>query len=125
MLIDKGLVAQRVREAREYRNITQLEMANHLGIARQTYLDVESGRTEPKILSLATIASVTGRPLTWLLYGESTSADIGFAHREEINSLLMLFSQLPPSAREMVMNQALQVAEYMSQKLPTSSDPKI
>lgn len=114
MLIDRNQIARRVREAREYRDITQLEMANHLSIARQTYLDIESGKTEPKILSLATIANITGYPLTWLLYGENSSTDVGFAHREEINSLLALFANLSPAGRAMVMTQTLELAEYMS-----------
>ncbi|MBE1277475.1 MULTISPECIES: helix-turn-helix domain-containing protein [Enterovibrio] len=113
MLIVKAHVAQRIREAREYREITQVEMAQHLDVARQTYLDIESGKTEPKISSLAVIADVTGRPLNWLLYGESTRSDIAFTHRDELNTLLMLFNKLPLSARHLVMEQALLLAAYM------------
>ncbi|WP_028024423.1 helix-turn-helix domain-containing protein [Enterovibrio calviensis] len=113
MLIVKSHVAQRIREAREYREITQVEMAQHLDVARQTYLDIESGKTEPKVSSLATIADVTGRPLNWFLYGESTRSDIAFTHRDDLNNLLFLFNQLPLSARNLVMDQALLLAEYM------------
>ena len=114
MSINRNQIARRVREAREYRNITQLEMANSLNVARQTYLDIESGKTEPKILSLATIASITGYPLTWLLYGESSGIDVGFTHREEINALLTLFGNLSPSGRAMVIAQTLELVEYLS-----------
>ncbi|MEZ8144503.1 transcriptional regulator [Enterovibrio norvegicus FF-33] len=113
MLIVKSHVALRIREAREYREITQVEMAQHLDVARQTYLDIESGKTEPKVSSLATIADVTGRPLNWFLYGESTRSDIAFTHRDDLNNLLLLFNQLPLSARNLVMDQALLLAEYM------------
>ncbi|MDD1795576.1 helix-turn-helix transcriptional regulator [Enterovibrio makurazakiensis] len=113
MLIVKSHVAQRIREAREYREITQVEMAQHLDVARQTYLDIESGKTEPKVSSLVTIADVTGRPLNWFLYGESTRSDIAFTHRDDLNNLLFLFNQLPLSARNLVMDQALLLAEYM------------
>ncbi|WP_245680735.1 helix-turn-helix domain-containing protein [Veronia pacifica] len=70
MVIVKSQVAQRIRQAREYRNLTQMDVAQRLGVARQTYLDIESGKTEPKISSLVAIAEVTGRPLNWFLYGE-------------------------------------------------------
>ncbi|CZF84919.1 transcriptional repressor DicA [Grimontia marina] len=113
MFIVKAHVAQRIREAREYRDITQVEMAQHLDVARQTYLDIESGKTEPKVSSLAIIADVTGRPLNWFLYGESTRSDIAFTHRDDLNTLLALFSQLPESARNLVMDQALLLAQYM------------
>lgn len=113
MYIVKAHVAQRIREAREFRDITQVEMAQRLDVARQTYLDIESGKTEPKVSSLVIIADVTKRPLSWLLYGESTRNDIAFTHREDIDTLLSLFSQLPESARSLVMDQALLLAQYM------------
>ncbi|WP_407331787.1 helix-turn-helix domain-containing protein [Enterovibrio sp. 27052020O] len=122
MLIVKSHVAQRIREAREYREITQVEMAQHLDVARQTYLDIESGKTEPKVSSLATIADVTGRPLNWFLYGESTRSDIAFTHRDDLNNLLLLFNQLPLSARNLVMDQALLLAEYMVIMKSSESD---
>ncbi|KXF81170.1 helix-turn-helix domain-containing protein [Enterovibrio coralii] len=121
MLIVKAHVAQRIREAREYRDITQVEMAKYLNVARQTYLDIESGKTEPKVSSLVMIAEVTGRPLNWLLYGESSRSDIAFTHREELNRLLTLFSSLPQSARDLVMEQALLFAEYMV-NMPAKQD---
>ncbi|PKF49716.1 helix-turn-helix domain-containing protein [Enterovibrio nigricans] len=122
MLIVKAHVAQRIREAREYRDITQVEMAKYLSVARQTYLDIESGKTEPKVSSLVLIAEVTGRPLNWLLYGESSQSDIAFTHREELNRLLTLFSSLPQSARDLVMEQALLFAEYMV-NMPVKQEP--
>ncbi|MGL5335980.1 MAG: helix-turn-helix domain-containing protein [Enterovibrio sp.] len=117
MIQSKEQIAQRIREAREYKEITQLEMANHLSMARQTYLDIESAKTEPKISSLVLIANITNRPFTWLLYDQSTSSDVAFTYREELNHLLMLLNMLPESARELVIGQALHVAEYMNKNL--------
>ncbi len=62
MVISTAHMAQRIREAREFSKITQVEMAQRLDVARQTYLDMESGKTDPKILALVTIAEITGRP---------------------------------------------------------------
>lgn len=125
MIQSKEQIAQRIREAREYKEITQLEMANHLSMARQTYLDIESAKTEPKISSLVLIANITGRPFTWLLYDQSTSSDVAFTYREELNNLLMLLNMLPESARELVIGQALHVAEYMNENLNNETLPDV
>ncbi|RXJ72172.1 transcriptional regulator [Veronia nyctiphanis] len=121
MVIVKSQVAQRIRQAREYRNFTQMEVAQRLEVARQTYLDIESGKTEPKISSLVTIAEITGRPLNWFLYGESSRGDIAFTYREELGTLMALIGQLPVSARDLVVEQALGMAEYLL-AYPSSSD---
>lgn len=112
MLVKRTHMAERIRQAREYRNITQVKMAQHLNLARQTYLDIESGKTEPKISSLAEIAAITGRPLNWLVYGETSCHDIAFTYRTELNHLFMLFNELPLSARDLIMQQAHLLAEY-------------
>ncbi len=105
-------MAVRIKQAREYRDITQVKMAQHLNLARQTYLDIESGKTEPKVSSVVKIAEITGRPLNWLVYGETSCNDIAFAYRYEFNHLFMLFNELPLSARELIMQQAHLLAEY-------------
>lgn len=112
MLVKRAHMAVRIRQAREYRDITQVKMAQHLNLARQTYLDIESGKTEPKVSSLVKIAEITGRPLNWLVYGETSCDDIAFAYRFEFNHLFMLFDALPLSARDLVMQQAHLLAQY-------------
>ncbi len=98
--------AQRIRQAREYSDITQVQMAKSLNLARQTYLDIESGKTEPKVSTLMIIAELTSRSVNWLVYGETNSHDIAFSHKAEINELLSLFDELPLMARELVLQQS-------------------
>ncbi len=43
MQSSKPHIAARVRDAREWKEISQVAMAKRLDIARQTYLDLESG----------------------------------------------------------------------------------
>ncbi len=112
MLVKRAHMALRIRQAREYRDITQVKMAQHLNLARQTYLDIESGKTEPKVSSLVKIAEITGRPFNWLVYGETSCDDIAFAYRFEFNQLLILFESLPLSARDLIMRQAHLFAQY-------------
>ncbi|OOF14070.1 MULTISPECIES: helix-turn-helix domain-containing protein [unclassified Salinivibrio] len=113
MVISTASMAQRIREAREFSKITQVDMAKRLNVARQTYLDVESGKTDPKILALITIAEITGRPFNWFIYGETDERDIAFSHRDDLAALTSLLSQLPQVARQTVMDNALSIAEYL------------
>jgi len=113
MVISTERMAQRIREAREFSKITQVDMAKRLNVARQTYLDVESGKTDPKILALITIAEITGRPFNWFIYGETDERDIAFSHRDDLAALTSLLSQLPQVARQTVMDNALSIAEYL------------
>lgn len=113
MVISKSHIAQRIREAREFREITQVEMAKRLNVARQTYLDLESGKTEPKVMALATIAEITGRPFNWFIFGESDQRDIAFTHREDLAMLVTLLNQLPQVARQTVMDNALAISSYL------------
>ncbi|WIG83814.1 helix-turn-helix transcriptional regulator (plasmid) [Photobacterium damselae] len=49
---------------RKGNQITQVEMARKLGIARQTYLDLETGKTEPRISILYKIAEIFNIPVS-------------------------------------------------------------
>lgn len=93
----KSRIAAKIREAREWKEITQVGMAKTLGIARQTYLDLESGKTEPRISTLVEIAQLTGRPLTWFVFDDEEKV-MGDEH-SEIQELLNLFGQVPSQFR--------------------------
>ncbi|PSW61234.1 transcriptional regulator [Photobacterium leiognathi subsp. mandapamensis] len=92
-------LALKIREAREWKGITQVAMAKQLGVARQTYLDLESGKTEPRVLMLLNIAKITGRSLSWFLY------DDGNPEYGDINRLSMLYAQMPSPLRYKMVEQ--------------------
>ena len=46
----------RLKQAREEHGMTQVDAAKHLKIARQTYLDLENGRTQPRLDTLLEFA---------------------------------------------------------------------
>lgn len=50
-----------------YKGLTQVEAAKQLGVARQTYLDLEGGKTLPKIDILINCCEVFNRPLDYFL----------------------------------------------------------
>jgi len=93
----KSRTATKIREARERKDITQVAMAKALGLARQTYLDLESGKTEPRISTLVSIADITGRPLIWFIYEDE--GPISSEDKNDIQVLLDLFAQVPRSMR--------------------------
>ena len=110
----KNKMAERIKEAREWKGLTQVYMANRLEVARQTYLDLESGKTEPKVRMLSEIAEITERPLTWFIYGDKGLEILESQYKEEIDVLLQHFSRLPHSARHVILQQSINLAEFMS-----------
>ncbi len=111
----KALVAKRIKEAREWKGITQVRMAKLLNVARQTYLDIETGKTEPRISMLLQLTEITERSLVWFVYG---NIDIGTGvddaqYRKDINYLLECFSQLPHEARSAILSQSVCMASLL------------
>jgi len=97
METSKPQIAARIREAREWKEISQVTMAKRLDIARQTYLDLESGKTEPRVTTLMKIAEITGRALTWFVYEESISQSA--VRCDDFAQLADLFTRVPEPAR--------------------------
>lgn len=110
----KDDIAGRIKEAREWKGLTQVFMATRLAVARQTYLDLENGKTEPKVRTLAEIAEITERPLTWFVYGDEGLDILESQYKEEIDRLLQYFSVLPHSARHVILQQSIHVASFMA-----------
>ncbi len=63
------LLHHRIKQAREDANLTQVAAAKEMGMARQTYLDLETGKTEPKLYTMIKFGFITGKTLNWLAYG--------------------------------------------------------
>ena len=47
-----------IRYLREKQSLSQSQVANHLGISRQTYIKIESGEVEPSVSQLKMLASL-------------------------------------------------------------------
>jgi DNA-binding XRE family transcriptional regulator len=109
MTDSKAKIAARIKEAREWKGLTQVHMAQQLQVARQTYLDLETGKTEPKVRLLSEISEITERPLTWFVYGDEGIEIL------EIDRLLQYFSRLPHSARNIILQQSINLAGFMAE----------
>lgn len=56
------LILNNIRDTKGY---TQTSMAKRLGIARQTYLDLESGKTEPRYRTLVELSKIFDVPISY------------------------------------------------------------
>lgn len=53
----------RLKQAREEHGMTQVDAAKHLKIARQTYLDLENGRTQPRLDTLLELSKMFNKSI--------------------------------------------------------------
>ncbi len=113
MDVTRAEVAARIRDAREWQNITQVAMAKSLDVARQTYLDLETGKTEPRISVLLRIAELTQRPISWFLYGDNEQG-LDQVERDDIQRMLQLLSELPRDMRQTLLKQNIQLFNYLN-----------
>lgn len=60
----------RLRIAREWAGLEQGELADRIGISRQSVGNAENGRVTPRKITLNAWALATGVPASWLRTGE-------------------------------------------------------
>lgn len=63
-------VHHRLRIAREAAKLEQQELAERMGISRQSVSKLESGKASPRKITLNAWALATGVPASWLRTGE-------------------------------------------------------
>lgn len=68
-------VRNRVRRFRRMHELTQEELAERVGVTRQTILSIEGGRYNPSVGLALRIAAVFGEPLESLFQLESEDTD--------------------------------------------------
>lgn len=66
-MIPEWTVGDRLRKAREWRGLTQYELASAVGVSRNSVSNYEVGATEPRRIVLNAWAMATGVSLNWLL----------------------------------------------------------
>lgn len=64
-------VRHRLRIAREYAGLEQNELAERIGVSRNTIGNMEKGHTKPRQIVLNAWALATGVPVKWLEKGET------------------------------------------------------
>jgi transcriptional regulator with XRE-family HTH domain len=61
------LVRHRLRIAREYAGLEQDELAERIGVSRNTIINAEKGHREPRRITFNAWALATGVPVSWLM----------------------------------------------------------
>jgi transcriptional regulator with XRE-family HTH domain len=86
---ERQVVANRLREAREFLNFTQEDVAQALGYARTTVTAIEAGRRNVSTLELKRFSKLYNRSLDWLAGGDApvdvTAAMRCFARFDELS----------------------------------------
>lgn len=104
------ITAQRIREAREAANLTQVDLAEYLGITRDAVSKIENGRSALTLRHLEKLPEILNYPIEYFL-----NIDMGLSPQEE--QLLATYRRLPKTgphrAGAVKMIQALVDAIYL------------
>ena len=60
------IFGKKLREVRKSKKLTQKELAEQIGIKRNTYSDWENGKTEPSFENIVKLADLLDVSLDWL-----------------------------------------------------------
>lgn len=67
-MLDKALLKNRVRELRARLNLRQADLADEIGVSRQTILAIEKGRLNPSVMIALKIARVLREPTDYVFH---------------------------------------------------------
>ena len=84
----------RIKELRKARGLTQLEVANAIGVGRPTYCNWELGEYEIDIASLIKLAK---------FHGVTTDYILGLAEDKYASQVSKIFNRLSPEDQELVL----------------------
>ncbi|PSV41207.1 helix-turn-helix transcriptional regulator [Photobacterium sp. GB-36] len=89
-----------LKQTREEHGMTQVDAAKHLKIARQTYLDLEYGKTLPRLDTLIAISALFNKSVAYFT-GERPSLD-SFDTMELLDELQQRYVKKTPNIAEAV-----------------------
>jgi transcriptional regulator with XRE-family HTH domain len=72
---DRGHLAQKLREAREYLGLSQEYVAQQTRMPRPAISEIEAGRRKVESIELKHLAALYGRPLSYFLPTHESDAD--------------------------------------------------
>ena len=79
--IPQWTMADRLRKARDHARLSQLELAEAIGVSRNSVSSYETGAVQPRRIVLNAWSLTTGVPLGWIVNGEMPSDDDGVRHQ--------------------------------------------
>ena len=105
---DVQLVADRLREAREYVGYSQDHVANAIGIGRSGISEIEKARRKVSAVELKAFARLYGRSIGWFTDEKSDTLP------DEVAHLARTASELTQSD----LNELQQFADFLKHKAP-------
>lgn len=70
-------IRKRIKELREKRGLLQKEVAEKIGVTRETINNIENGKSKGNIEMIEPLCRVLGVTPTYLILGKETSNDLG------------------------------------------------
>lgn len=105
---DAQMLARRLREAREFVNLSQQFVADQTGIPRSAISDIERGSRRVESLELKRLANLYRMPLDYFLGSESDEDLAGSADDDRtVQALARAAREMSPSEKEQVLRFAL------------------
>lgn len=102
-------LAKRLRDAREFLNLSQQFVAEETGIARSAVSDIERGSRRVESLELKRLASLYRMPVEYFLGASSPSED---PTDETVRALARATGELDDEAKEEVLRFAMFLRNY-------------
>ena len=84
--MSKEIISQNLRRIRKSKGFTQAEVADHAGISRPAYRNIETGKSEPKVSTLRDIAEALGVGIQKLLAPVKTLSEVRFRAHKKMTS---------------------------------------
>ena len=63
-------IGERLRQVRRTYKVTQVELAQRVGVAHSTIVRIERGQAKPTIETVEKLATALGVEATWLAFGD-------------------------------------------------------
>lgn len=93
-LLDVNLLSERIRSARKLANLSQIDMANLVGVSDKAISSYEVGRAVPPLDILKKISAVTNKPIAFFFnedINNSTVLEKVDKMIEELNDIRKIF----------------------------------
>lgn len=109
---DAQKLARRLREAREFTNLSQQFVAEQTGIPRSAISDIERGTRRVESLELKRLAALYRMPVDYLLGNEPPTELAGAAEDATAQALARATGEMDADAKEQVLRFALFLRNY-------------
>jgi transcriptional regulator with XRE-family HTH domain len=109
---DARQLARRLREAREFTNLSQQFVAEQTGIPRSAISDIERGTRRVESLELKRLAAVYRMPVDYLLGNDPPPELAGAAEDPTARALARATGEMDADSKEQVLRFALFLRNY-------------